>query len=118
MSRTVAALLLAATVTLGGCSTVAQLATNMSTAGPHDATTFADATLAATLATQATDTAVNTGKLDRATLMQLSTMNDMVHGAWLVLKAANDQGQSLEFATFNAALNAFNAYAAVSGVSH
>lgn len=116
MKRIIATILLAATVTLGGCSTVAQLATNMSTAGPHDATTFADATLAATIATQATDTAVNTGKLDRATLMQLSTMNDMVHGAWLVLKAANDRGQSLEFATFNAALQAFQAYEATKGI--
>jgi hypothetical protein len=97
-----------------GCTSLAQFAattaTNMSSSTP------AQATQAATLVTKAVDIAVNTGKLDRATLIELDALNEGVHAAWLNLKAANDSGHSLVFASFNAALDAFRAYATTKGV--
>ncbi|MBI3678466.1 MAG: hypothetical protein HY243_17805 [Proteobacteria bacterium] len=107
---------------LTGCASVAQdvaaVATNLSSNTPSQVATYVDATAAATLATKAVDVAVTSLKFDKGTLSELSALNDGVHAAWLDLKKANDAQQSLSFASFNAALDAFNAYATVKGVAH
>jgi hypothetical protein len=116
------ALAFACVLPLAGCTTVAKdvvaIATSLSTSSPTQVTTYADATAAATLATKAVDVAVTSLKFDRGTLEELSALNDSVHAAWLDLKQANDAGRSLSFASFNAALDAFNAYATVKGIAH
>lgn len=106
---------------LAGC---AQVAAGLSSvagkiAGPvtDQARTYGDAVLLADAATRATSFAVDTVKLPRATLVQLSAGSDGVHAAFLQLKAANDSGGSLDFAAFNAAIAAFNAYAVANGVA-
>lgn len=119
--QTIAAafLLLAGT---SGCTTVAkvtaEVATNLSSSTPVQVTTYAAATQAATLATKAVTLAVDVHKFDKATLVELSALNDAVHAAWLDLKTVNDNGGSLAFGSFNAALDAFNAYATTKGVKH
>lgn len=111
---------LGAMIALGGCTTVASglsdIATSISTSSPTQVATYADATIAADLATRTVDLAVNTGKLDRATLLELDKLNDAVHAAWLQLKAANDAGQSLTFASFNATLAAYQSYRTAEGI--
>jgi uncharacterized protein YggE len=108
-------------IALGGCTTLASgissVATSLSTASPTQVSTYADATIAADIATRTVDLAVQTGKLNKATLTELAALNDAVHAAWLDLKAANDAGKSLTFASFNAALSAFEAYRAAQGIS-
>ncbi len=117
-----AALLLAFAAPLGGCTTVASsvasVATSLSSSSPTQVTTFADATLAATAATNFADAAVASGKLDKGTLVQIRALNEGVHSAWVDLSNANAAGKSLSFASFNAALDAWNAYATVKGISH
>ena len=113
------ALLLAAPL-MAGCTSfasgVATIATNLSSSTPAQVNTYADATLAATLATKTVDLAVNTGKLSKATLIELGALNDGVHSAWLVLKAANAAGKSLDYAAFNAALSAYQSYRTSEGI--
>lgn len=121
MQKTLAALLLCVPL-LGGCTTVAQFAagaaTSLSSSTPAEVRTYAEATQAATLATNAVDVAINVHKFDKATLTELSALNDGVHAAWLFLKADNDAGHSLVFGSFQAAFDAFSAYATAKGVSH
>jgi hypothetical protein len=100
--------------TMAGC---AQMAAGVSgvagaIAGPtptqaHDLGT---AQQSATLATQIVDTAVRTGKVPRAVLLELNALSDGLHAAVDDLEVANAAHQSLDFAAFNAALDAFNAY--------
>ncbi len=113
-------LVAAFTLTVGGCTSLASgvtdLAGSFTSSSPSQVTVYGDATLAADIATRTVDLAVKTGKLDRATLLELQTLNDAVHAAWVKLKAANDAGQSLSFASFNAALAAFQSYRTSTGI--
>lgn len=122
MKRFLPILAIALVLPLSACTSVAEFAattaTNLSTSTPVQVTTYADATLAATLATKAVKLAVDTHKFDKATLIELSALNDAVHAAWLDLKTDNDAGKSLVFGSFNAALSAYNAYATTEGISH
>jgi hypothetical protein len=109
-------------ISLSGCANIAAGVTNIAAtvAGstPQQATTLAQAIQIADLVTKATDVAVNTGKLSRATLEEINALNDGVHAAIVNLEAANASGQSLNFAAFNAALQAFNAYTTANAVAH
>lgn len=121
MKRHLIAIGLALSLGLGGCAGFAQFvattATDMSSSTPREVTTYAQATQAATLVTKAATLAVQVGKFDRATLVQLNALNEGVHAAWLSLKADNASGKSLTFGAFNAALDAFRAYATAKGVA-
>ena len=105
---------------LTACATVAKSVTSVaaSLAGPvsGQATTLAQAIQLADLATKATKVTVDSVKLPKATLIQLSALNDGVHSALVDLETANTMGQSLSFASFNAALDAYNSYAVAVGV--
>jgi PBP1b-binding outer membrane lipoprotein LpoB len=98
----------------GGCTTaasgLASLATSMSSSTPQQVQTYAKATEVADLATRTVDLAVNNVKFSKATLIELQALNDSLHDAWLKLKTAKDAGQSLSFASFNAALAAYQTY--------
>lgn len=119
--RSIALAVLLIAPTLGACTTVGQALISIgqwtSSSTPAEVATYADATLAATLATKTVDALVNTVQFDRATLTEFATLNDGVHTAWLQLKAARDANQSLTYGAFNAALDAFNAYAAAHKVA-
>lgn len=103
---------------LAGCSTVANIATELSSQTPGQVTTLAEALQAATLVTNAVDLYVNTASPSRATLLELQFLNNSLHTALTNLQAANAAGQSLAMASFNEALRAFNSYATSRGVSH
>lgn len=109
-----------ASCSLGGCASVASFVST--TAGklsgpvPGQATKLADAIQLADLATKTTKLAVDSAKLPRATLIQISAGNDAVHAAIDKLEADNAGGVSLDFSAFNAALAAYNAYAVSVGV--
>lgn len=104
-----------------GCTDLASFAANTATAAttitPSEVQTYGDATAAADLATRTVDLAVQSGTLSRATLVELSSLNDALHAAWLELKAAKDANHSITYASFNAALAAFQSYRASAGVS-
>lgn len=112
--------LLLASPLMAGCASiaagVANVATSLSSSSPTQVNTFAAATLAATVATKTVDLAVNTGKLNRSVLLQLQALNEGLHTAWLQLKAANDTDKSLSYASFNAALAAYQAYRTSEGI--
>lgn len=119
MFRNIARSLLAATllVALAGCAGVASFAvntaTNLSTAGPSQFKTYAEATAAVDLAHITIDvTAVNAKALGlhKPVLLKLQALNEALHAAWLDLKAANDAGQSLTYAGVQAAWDAYNVY--------
>lgn len=114
------ALLALCAVMLTGCASTAQFFANtaaqLSSSTPAQVTSYEVATQAATLAADATDIAVNTLDFDKGTLTELTALNEAVHAAWLDLKAAHDRGASLTFSSFQAALDAFNAYATSKGV--
>ena len=74
--------------------------------------------LAITLATKAADLYVTTGHPSRAVLIQIKSLSDGLHAALVTLERANADGKSLTFASFNAALQAFNAYATSAGIKH
>lgn len=98
------------------CSTVANLATSLSSSSVAQVNTLGDALQAATLVTRAVDLYVTTGHPDRGTLVELKALNEGLHTSLMDLQAANTRGQSLNFAAFNAALDAYNAYATLKGV--
>jgi hypothetical protein len=104
---------------LGGCASLAQVAGQVgqlvSSPSAHQVQTLAAALSAAKLATDAVDLYVQVGNPDRATLLQLQSLNEGVHTALTNLQAANMRGESLVFAAFNEALAAFRAYAAAKG---
>jgi len=97
-------------------SGVASLATEMSSSTPAQVNTYAEATAAAAIVTRTMDLAVNTGKLDKATLLELQKHNEGIHAAWLELKKANDAHQSLVYASFNAALASWRSYRTSVGI--
>ena len=79
-------------------------------------TTYSQATRAATLATKTVDLVVQTGKLDRPTLLRITQLNDTLHAAWVVIRDANARGESLNFASFRAALAGFETFRKQQGI--
>ena len=107
---------------LAGCttvaSTVASIATDLSSSTSSQVTTLSEAIQAATLVTKAADTAVKTGKLDKSTLIEIRSLSNALHTALGDLEIANAQGKSLDYAAFNAALDAWNSYSTTKGIAH
>lgn len=119
-SKLILATLLA--VSLGGCTSTAQLvastATSLSSSTPNQASTLAEATLAADTLVKLTKVAVDTNTLDAGELTQLQALRAGVRSALDALYKANQANQSLSFAAFNAAIDAYNAYTTVKGITH
>ena len=109
-----------AALSLGGCghTGLALASAGATLAGaaqgpiPGQATTLADALRLATVATDLTKAAVDTGRLTQSQLLKVNAANDGLHAALVDLEAENAQGHALSFASFNAALAAWNAYTA------
>lgn len=105
---------------LGGCTTlasfVASTATNLSSGTPEQVTTLGDADLAADAVVHLTTAAVDTNKLNAGQLMELQQLRAAVRAALDSLHTASAAGQSLNFAAFNAALDAWRAYKTQQGV--
>ena len=97
---------------LGGCTTIQQVLSKKT-----DAKTLATALNLATGATKAVDLAVKNVDMSVATLQQLRVLNDGVHAALVSLQADQQAGRPLVFAGFNAAMDAFYAYANDQGIS-
>lgn len=121
MRHFIAGAVIALSLALGGCTSTAEFfsnaATELSSSTPSQVTTLADAVSAATLVTNAADVAVQTGKLDRGTLIEIQALNEALHTALTVLETANSKGESLDYAAFNAALQAWDSYAVAKGIS-
>lgn len=122
MKRALIALTLAAALGLGGCANLAaglaNVATSLSSSTPSQVTSLAEAQQAATLVTKGADAAVTSGKLNRATLLEINALSDGIHAAMGDLEAANAAGKSIDFAAFNAALSAYNSYMTANAISH
>lgn len=104
-------------MSLGACSTITSVVNSLTNQTTTQVTTLADAEQAATLVTKAVDLYVNSASPDRATLVELQALSNGVHAALTNLQAAQLAGGSLSFASFNAALAAFQAYASSQGIS-
>jgi hypothetical protein len=108
-------------VPLANCTTVASglssVATSLSSSTPAQVTTLAQAVQAADLITKAVDVYVKTGNPNVATLKELQALSNAVNAALVSLNTAAQNGQSLVYDSFNAALSAFTAYSTASGVS-
>ena len=106
---------------VGGCASTASfvtgVATEFSQSTPSQVTTLAEAYRAAALVASAADVAVLTGRLDRSELNEVQALRASVRAAMDVLGDANAAGKSLDFAVFNGALAAWNAYALSKGIS-
>lgn len=117
------AILIPALFLLPGCSGLglaqsgASVATNPSTITPSQVKTFAEAVLASDAIVRLTKVAVDTNKLDAGTLTELQALRGGVRAALDALKAQSDAGHSLAFGSFNAAVDAYKAYAAVKGIT-
>jgi len=111
-----------AILALGGCTTIAagiaNVAATVTSSTPMQVTTLGEAIQASDLLTKAADVAVNTGKLNKATLQEINALSDGLHAALVNLEAANAAGKNLDFAAFNAALSAYNAYLTANAVPH
>lgn len=111
-----------AALSTSGCASVAQLGANIaqsvSSSTPSQVTTLAEAEQAATLVTNATDLYVNTAHPSSGVLMEIKSLSDGLHAALVTLEQANAAGKSLTFSSFNAALQAFNAYTTSQGIPH
>ena len=122
MKRTFIAIALLATLGLASCTTVAQLAastaTSLSSSTPGQVKTLNDAVAAADLLTKSTKVVVDTGTLDRATLVEIDALSTGVHAALTDLEADNAAGHALNYASFNAALDAYNSYMTIKGLHH
>lgn len=120
MKRYFLAPLLALSLSVSGCTSLASFvagtATSMSTQTPSQVTTLAEADLAADTIVRLARVAVDTDKLDAGTLKEMQALRQGLRDALDVLHAANDHGQSISFASFNAALQAYRAYATVKGL--
>jgi len=110
----------AAFLALSGCSTLAQVAagtaTSLSSETPSQVTTLAEADLAADTIVKLTITAVDTGKLDKGELTEIQALRAGVRAALDALHAANAKSQSLDFAAFNASIQAYQAYTTMKGI--
>lgn len=107
-------------LSLCGCTTlasgVAGIATSLSSETPSQVTTLAEADLAADTLVKLSTVAVDTGKLDAGELNELQALRTGVRAALDQLHTANAAGQSLTFASFNAAMTAYKAYAVTEGI--
>lgn len=112
------AILLCGCSSLGLAQSGAAVATNLSTITPSQVSTLAAADLAADLLVKAGKVTVDTGKLDAATLTELQALRIGVRTALDGLHADQAAGHSLAFGSFNAALDAYNAYSAAKGLGH
>lgn len=105
---------------MGGCADLASFtantATYLSSATPAQATTLQEAVTAADLVTRLTKTAVDTNRLDRGTLVELQALRAGVRAALDTLIAADAAGHALDMSAFNAALEAWRAYATQKGI--
>lgn len=111
-SLALAALILSAPIAVSGCATVLPIFTQ-----PTDAKTLANVLQLATAATKAVDIAVNTHTLDSGTLVQLKVLNDNVHREVVRLEQDQANHVPLIFSAFNAAMDAFTAYANTKGIA-
>lgn len=117
---------LAAALSLGGCASVASVASDLAvsatTATPAQAKTVGEATQATALAEKTLDLAVTSGALPPAVIAELKILVPAVHNALKKVEAANAAGNSaltaLALASFNEARAALNSYETLSGVSH
>lgn len=122
MTRILAALLLvfACSTGLTGCVSVgqglAELGASVSNETPTQVTTLAEAYQAARLITIAATTAVDTGKLNEATLLGLQNVRGAVRAALDTLNDAHMRGENLNFAAIDAALTAYRAYTTAKGI--
>lgn len=116
------ALAAALALSLSGCTSLAQVtanvATSLSSSTPTQVTTLAEAINAADLITNSAKVAVDTGRLDAATMKEIDTLSTAVHTALVQLEAANTAGKSLSYAAFQAALDAYLSYSTAEGISH
>lgn len=121
MKRQIAALALVALMG-GGCTTIAQwtadTAQSLSSSTPTQVNTLADAEIAAKGVHQLIDQAAKSGKLSRAQLTTLNTINEAVNKAMTDLEAANAAGQSLTYAALNEALSQWVSYSTANGITH
>lgn len=124
MRRRIAALALAALIggSNAGCTTVAQwtadAAQSLSSSTQTQVNTLADAEIAAKGVHQLIDQAAKSGKLSRAQLTTLNTINEAVNEAMTDLESANANGQSLTYAALNEALSQWVSYSTANGISH
>lgn len=97
---------------LSGCTEISALfnAGTTTANAPASVTTLVEAEQSAILVTKAVDVYVNTGSPNRATLLKLQQLSNTVHAALVSLEQANAENKPLVFASFNAAVAAFNAY--------
>ena len=95
---------------------MAGTATNLSSETPSQVTTLADADLAADTIVKLTKTAVDSGTLDAGELTEIQALRTGVRSALDALNTANAKGQSIDFASFNAALQAYQAYSTTKGI--
>ncbi len=116
----IAAIFIATSLALAGCTSIAQFAANtaqsLSSSTPAQARTLDEAVQAATLVTKAATLYVNTANPSRATLEELKILDNQVHTSLVNLQNANAAGQSLAIASFNEALAAFLAYSTSKGI--
>lgn len=126
LRKCIIAPLLACSLALGGCASVASalssIAVATSSSTPTQATTVAEATQAVTLAEQALDVYVKTGNPSQAVLQQLNILVPALHNTLVAAETANKAGNSAAtaaaMAAFNQALAAYNSYLSLEGISH
>lgn len=110
------ALALIPLMAMSGCATLASgaagTATSLSSETPSQVTTLAEADLGADTIVKLTKTAVDTGKLDAGELTEIQALRAGVRAALDALHVANGKGESLNFAAFNATIDAYRAYTA------
>jgi predicted small secreted protein len=117
-----AALLVLAFAPLAGCNTLQALGVGSGVAAslkgplPNQATTLSEAIQTADLATNITKATVDAVHFSRPVLQEISALNDGIHSAIVGLENANANHQALDFAAFNAAVAAYNSYAAAHGI--
>lgn len=109
--------LLPACTQLGIAQSGASVATSLSTITPSQVKIFKDAVLASDLVVRLTIVAVDTNKLDAGTLTELQALRGGVRTALDALQTQQLAGHSLAFGAFNAAVDAYNAYAAAKGIA-
>lgn len=114
----VAALSLSLSGCVGLAAGVANIAATVTSSTPQQVTTLGDAIQASTLLTRAVDLAVNTGKLPKPVLLEINALSDGLHAALISLESDNAAGKNLDFAAFNAALKAYNAYLTANAIAH
>lgn len=99
-----------------GCTTLTGMFGGLTSPSTTQARTLAEALQGAKIATDTVDFAVRNHPMSQATYQQMNKLNEAVHTALEDLYKANAAGQSLSFAAFNVAYDAFVAYSAQNGI--